>query len=1483
MQGQLFNTDYLSRGINDTAPWQAFGDNDLAAFTLRLHTLFATGHNASLNEAQTESELIEPLLAELGWGECLMPQVNLSDRGREDVPDYLLFPDPAAKALALSKPDAQRAAHGIALLEGKRYGRELDRAETTPNAANKKARDFGTPSSQMLRYLSRVDVMSDRAVKWGLLTNGAVWRLYWQDARSRAEEFFEIDLAQALQLPGTQPALPDPDALPPAHQIKLFFVLFHRAAFLQQSWDVQRRSFHAIALSEARLYEEQVSASLGQRVFNDVFPNLAMALARSDIAAQTDKHGHYTPEYLDEVRDATLILLYRLLFVFYAEDRRLLPIVDPRYTPYSLSTLRDDVAAKRDAGHVFPTVSSVAWRTLDDIFLMISQGDAQVGMPAYNGGLFERGRSAVLARCRIRDADLAPAIDALSRRTDDLLKARINYRDLSVAHLGGIYERLLEYALVQDVEPPPPPIGITLYGTGHIPVPVSTAPLVARPASFARKVSGSYYTHDDLVQLVLAKSVGVLIAECSAAHDALIARYSKKTTLKPYEWDEIDRLDPASTILALKVCDPAMGSGHFLVSLVDYVADHVLRAVQHAQDAVNAAPWAAHLVEQGRPWASPVTASVADIRRRIKAESIKGRWALDDKALDDRHIVRRMVLKKVIFGVDKNVMAVELAKVALWLHTFTVGAPLSFLDHHLQCGDSLHGEKLSTVQAGLEAMGTLFQGDELKRLEIAAHALAQVADLTDASIAEAHESKRLADEAAAQLAPVHALLDAWRALRWLVPGWPKVKKAKISRGADAINPSGPRKRSASEILEKAQRSVLGSEAEQEAQMVYLAGISELFSTHYNLSKVLMDGYVMPHDKADEHQKAANALITEIKALAKREHFFHWWSAFPNVFATGNKGGFDAVIGNPPWDRIKLQDIEWFAERSPAIAFATKAADRKALIAEQARRRTALWRAYRHAAFASEAAARVVRDTDEYPMLSGGDVNLYSLFIERAQHLAHGNGIMGLITPSGIAADKGASEFFNSISTTGRLGALYDFENKKVFFPDVHASFKFCALFFGAKQRRFAHSECAFFLHHVDEIKDPDKLLRLGADDFARVNPNTGAAPIFRSQRDAQLTTRIYAAHPVLVRRTAAVQAVAAIEADVLTDTPATPAVLAAPALELKAWPVKYTSMFHMTNDSHLFMTRAELLAGGWVQGELNRWVKVADKKSKTAAQIAVPLYEGKMVQAYDHRAADVVVNTNNLHRAAQQEPIADGDKRDPNRLPAAQYWVSFDETKANSLSWALGFKEITAPTNMRTVMAMFLPAVGFGNKVPLLLPQDLTPPQAAQQLSLLAANLNSYAFDFVSRQKIQGQTLNLFILEQLPVITPTAFEATFGKGKRKSKFADFIRAEVLALTYTAHDLATFARDMGYIDDAGQVKPPFVFNALDRAHRMARLDAVFMHLYGINLEDAAYMLNTFPIIRERDIAAHGRFMTLDLILAYMKQLAQGELGHVDVVI
>jgi hypothetical protein len=1429
MQGQLFTQDFLRQGIRETPPYQAFDAAAFATFRSTLSTLFAPLRaDTHLNEADTERLVIEPVLVQLGWGADYLTQNSLSPKRREDVPDFLLFADARSLQAARSEPrEDRRYKHGLAILEAKRWGRPLDRGDAT------EAGDPGTPSSQMLRYLSRADVASDRAVKWGVLSNGAVWRLYYQDARSRAEEFFEIDLAHTLGVPGMQGDLADvdgTDGIAADHALKLFFLLFNREAFfVQLGWESGNRTFHAFALNEARLYEEKVSQDLGARVFTEIFPRLAQALAEGDLEASRQTVGYgqftrqqYTREYLDDVREAALVFLYRLLFLFYAEDRHLLPVQDPRYQRYSVRRLRERVRDEVDAHVVFASRLDHIWRELKGVFQLIDEGEDLIGMPAYNGGLFDRARSKLLARTRVPDAVMAPLIDALSRRTEDLLHAWINYRDLSVSHLGGIYERLLEYTLVHEVQA----------ADDYRDKPEINR-ITAQPASFARKVSGSYYTHDDLVRLILRESVGLLAAERLAAFEAQIKRLQKRSALNPGDWDLLDKLDPASAILELKICDPAMGSGHFLVALVDDLADRVLEAVATAEQRIAEQPWAAHLAERNQPWLSPVVARIAHIRQTIRSKAREHGWAVTDAQLDDRHIVRRMILKKSIFGVDKNPMAVELAKTALWLHTFTVGAPLSFLDHHLKCGDSLHGEQLDPVRRGMEQLGMLFQLSELTRLGIAEKSLAQVADFTDVDIAEAQRSKALAAEAQEQVAPLHALLDFWRALRWLVPGWPVAAAAKLSKLDEALRPA----------------------------------LVELLSPARNLVAVLVagrvDGSVGVNSTAVD---AANALLAEVRALATRERFFHWWTEFPTVFKAGGGGGFDAVIGNPPWDRIKLQEVEWFAEREPLIAMQARAADRKKMIAALHAKGAPLAAQYGEATTRAEANARVLSKAGDYPLLGGGDVNLYSLFVERAQALVDPKGLVALLTPSGISADKGAAEFFRSISTTGRLGALFDFENRfnpgGSFFPDVDGRFKFSVTLFGGPQRVFEASRCAFYLHTLEELDEPSRVLALTAEHFALVNPNTGAAPIFRSQRDADITTGIYRANPVLVRRGAI--------------NPSTNQ-----RVEAKVWPVKYVRMFDMTNDSKLFLTAAELGKLGFVRTPLNRWASGDEQ--------ALPLYEGKMVQMFDHRAADVVMNNANLKRPAQQQAIESAVKESVDRFPTPQFFVAEAEvSKIWDGHWALAYKSITSPTNMRTMIAAIVPRCGLGNSMAALLPNAPSHDSGARTSALLLANLNALSFDFALRQKVQGQNLNWFVLEQAAVIAAERFDlplpARFAAHQRTAGLmnghhpqptvADFIVPQVLALSYTAHDLAPFARDLGYVDARGDVLAPIRWNEEERRARLAALDGLFMHLYGLDEADAAHVLDSFPIVREQDMAAFGRYRTKDEVLAQLR-LARGE--------
>lgn len=1384
MHGLLFTSDFLREGIRETRGWLS-SEAEFLAFRDAVGRIFEDAAKAhALNEAQTEDDYIVPVLEALGWADRVR-QSNTSGSGRHDVPDFLLFASAEAKRAARAEGrDARHYRHGTLIVEAKRWNRPLDRGD------NADPLDSGTPSSQMLRYLSRVDVVSDGAVQWGILSNGRTWRLYWQKARSRSEEFLQFDLAELAGVAGTTGQLFTPANVDDVHYLRAFYLLFRRAAFAPQPGDADGRSFHAIALDEGRQWESKVSQDLGERVFDDLFPQLASAIACNDPHAQRP----LTRDALEAIHHAALILLYRLLFVLYAEDRNLLPVNDTRYDDYSLRALRQDIARRRDAGDAFSTSATRIWQHLRSLFRAIDQGDDSIGLPPYNGGLFDEKAGDLLARIELRDTELAPLIDGLSRKPEVsgrglFQNGMINYRDLAVQHLGSIYERLLEQRLVET-------------GNGGIAV---------QPSTFARKNSGSYYTHDDLVKLILREALDPLASERSAAFDTRIAVLRKqRAKLAPEQLhSRLAEVDPAEALLALRICDPAMGSGHFLVSLVDDLADRVLEQLAHVEAEADGAG-ITH-------YRSPVAREIEKLRERILAQAAQARWSVDPSLLDDRHLVRRMILKRVVHGVDKNLMAVELAKLALWLHTFTVGAPLSFLDHHLRCGDSLYGERLESVRADLARLGGLFSDSHAAGLLLAADTMGELNAINDVDLGEVERSRSLMDEAEGALSGLHRVFDLWQALRWVAPlDAPKSKRTEKHAAA-----------------------------------------SELLSGRYGLT--LMEllhgaGRVQSNDPAVD--TCVNALLDECRALAARERFLHWELAFPGVWKQGRPGGFDALIGNPPWDRIKLQEVEWFAERRPQIALQARASDRKRLITALRRDGDPLATEYGIAAQAAEDAARVARSCGEYPLLSSGDINLYSLFVERASTLVKPGGMVGLLIPSGIAADKGAAPFFRSIATTSRLSALFDFENKKVFFPDIHASFKFCALVFGGSARRFDTARCAFFLHAVAELQpaviadDTDertrklatRVIALSADDFRVVNPNTGTAPIFRNALDAELTTRLYRAHPVLVRHV--------FRKQTLRDGSEVDAIVG----EERLYPVRYLRMFDMTNDSGLFRSRAELASDGWYPVAGGHW-------RKGEAEM-LPLYEGKMVQVYDHRAAGISVNPENVHRPAQPFETSDAQHKDPKFVPPPQFFVdSADVNRQLHTEWVFGFKHVSAPTNVRTMIAAICPRAGAGNSLPLFSHE----PDAAPTVPLLLANFNSLCMDYALRQKLQGQNLNLFVVEQLPLIAPARYTEPLGA----ATVGDFVRDQVLRLSYTAHDLAAFARDLGYDG------PPFAWDAEDRRHRIARLDALYFSLYELDREEAAYVLDTFPIVREQDERAFGRFRTKELVLGYMSALAAGD--------
>lgn len=1339
-QGSLFAAAFLDESIAEMPEWQALDNEKIEKIEEGIRDIlvgFPVDHSA--NESQTEDDLIWPVLGSLGWTEHLGQQ-NLSSHGRDDVPDGLLFADKAAKERANRFPEEwKRYQHGLAIVESKRWLRPLDRRSGRRGEET-------APSTQMLRYLRRVDLMTTGKLRWGVLTNGAQWRLYHAGARSVSEEFFEIDLAAVLGLPGRDDELPELSTETRRHWLKVFMLVFGRESFLPDA--VDSRTFHQRAIVEGRFYREELTNNLAELVFEQTFPDIARAIAEADSSAP-----------MVEVRDAALILLYRLLFILYAEDRNLLPVRDARYDDYSLrEKVRGEIGRRKDANDTFSDTAARYWSTIDDLCRAIDRGDPSIGLPPYNGGLFDRDRTPLLNRIRLGDAVMSEVIDALSFQQTPSGRHYINYRDLGVQHLGSVYERLLEQEIVREGDR-----------------------IVVRPNIFARKDSGSYYTPDDLVSLIITETLDPLVQVRLEAFDSEMSGLIDGSLTEDRRMGRLKLLDPAEKILELKVCDPAMGSGHFLVSLVDYLTDRVVTAMAEAE-----ASWEGYI--------SPLSERIDGIRNTIIANAEEKRWAVDPAQLDDRHIIRRMVLKRCVYGVDKNPMAVELAKVSLWLHTFTVGAPLSFLDHHLRCGDSLFGARVSGVAE--RAKRQVSWAGPVARAMRSASPMQIIEGLTDAEIAEAHRSSDVFDEVSEMTAPLNAFLSILHAFEWL------------------------------DIRDKDDRT---------AYAIYLDGG---FGNPVEIAQ--------GNSRLDETKYADRfiPLLESARNLVEEQRFLNWQVAFPGVWADweepGLTGGFDAVIGNPPWDRMKLQQVEWFAARKPEIALATRAADRKRMIAELEQAGDPLAQDFILANERAAAALRIARKGGDYPLLSKGDVNLYSLFVERALTLVKPDGMVGLLVPSGIASDKTSAPFFKSVATEGRLKVLYDFENRRTrydsppYFPDVDSRFKFC-VFVASPSPVPKDAQCAFFLHDVSEIKDPDRCFSLSSEDFAKVNPNTGTAPIFRSRRDAVLTTQIYSRLPVLVDRSS--------------------------GEPVKAWPVKYSTMFHMTNDSHLFRTRTALeeKEGAW---------PIGGNRFDSPAGMWLPLYEGKMVQAFDHRAASIVVNPKNLHRPGQPEPATLEQHQDSDWAPNPQYWVLKEEIPIPRISWLLGFKDVTAPTNARSMIASFMPCTGTGNTIPLLLWEG-----EKKQAALLLGNLNAIPFDFVARQKIQGQHLNLFILEQLPVVPhPHYREMVFGLKTAK----EIVRDSVLELTYTAHDMAPFARDMEHVDDEGEVLPPFQWDEKRRTNLRAKLDAVYFHLYGVtDREDIRYIYSTFPIIEREECKAWGKYVSCELCLAWVNALAAGD--------
>lgn len=827
---------------------------------------------------------------------------------------------------------------------------------------------------------------------------------------------------------------------------------------------------------------------------------------------------------------------------------------------------------------------------------------------------------------------------------------------------------------------------------------------------------------------------------------------------------EAEADDPAKALLKLSVIDPACGSGHFLLAAARRIATRLAR-----------------IRAEGTP-------SLADFRHAL-----------------------RDVARCCIHGVDRNPMAVELTKVALWIETVDPGLPLGFFDAQIRCGDALLGVfDLQVLQDGIpDAAYKPLTGDDK---ETAKYYLKANRDAT-------------AGQGGFDFGTGQASMPAMKPLALDFSGFRDLPEDTVEQiGAKAAR---------FKELRKGQTFVRAKAAADLYVAAFLlpkvggapAGASErTVPTTEELWMALNQG------------KMRQAMVEAPKA-ARNARALHWPLEFPDVM---QRGGFDVVLGNPPWERIKLQEQEFFALRSPEIAGAATKNARERLIkaledSEHGTTDRALFDAFVEAKREAEATSEFVRvtqsDGGRFPLTGRGDVNTYALFAELFLNLARGRA--GVILPTGIATDATTAAFFSEVIQKRRLSSLISFENEEFIFPSVHHSFRFCLL------TLVSYSEIppkfAFFLRNAAAIHEADRTFTLSPEAILQLNPNTGTAPVFRTRADAELTAKIYEHSGVFVDAR-----------DVSHGNP---------------WNVSFMTMFHMSNDSGLFQTRTELPNENFGSGS-NR---PTDHRERH-----LPLYEAKMMHQFDHRWAGYQTH------GGDAEDITSLQKQDPAFEPDPRFWVLDSEVskklvvKGWNRNWLVGWRDVTSAHVFRTVIASFFPRVAVGNSLPFMtFPENVS----AKAISALAGNLNSIVFDYSARHKVGGNHLNFFIFQQLPVLPPDSYT--------EPRLA-FITPKVLELTYTSHSLAPFARDLGHDG------PPFAWDEDRRAHLRADLDAFYARAYGLTRDELRYILDpadvkgpdypseTFRVLKEKEIRQYGEYRTRRLVLsAWDRMEANGE--------
>jgi hypothetical protein len=574
---------------------------------------------------------------------------------------------------------------------------------------------------------------------------------------------------------------------------------------------------------------------------------------------------------------------------------------------------------------------------------------------------------------------------------------------------------------------------------------------------------------------------------------------------------------------------------------------------------------------------------------------------------------------------------------------------------------------------------------------------------------------------------------------------------------------------------------------------------------------------------------------EVERLRDQYQFFHWHLAFPDVFEVtswesgeeenlgpGWAGGFDVVLGNPPWEKINLKDEEFFAQSYPEIANAPNKSKRKKLIENLKAKDPEEYIRYEQAQRQQDGLSLLFREGGLFPLTGVSRINLYSVFAELSLRNLSPHGRLGLVIASGLATDDNNKAFFEVLIENNQLFSVWDFENREGIFPGIHKSYKFCLFIAGGKHTHNPEADFAFYLTQVEHLGEKDRHFMLTPTELLLINPNTKTCPTFRNNSEAELTKKIYKS----------VKAWCLHEPD-------------------EGWPGIPRTPFNMSNDSGHFSVKSDLLKSGLTLR--NSGCIEAEN------QVLLPLYESKLIHQFTHRFSTFAESSEEEIRKGNSVELQNAQLTNPECLTESRYWVDRKlQNERFSGRWFLVYRKISHPTNERTAIASLIPGYPCGDS--LILIDNLS----ASNAGLFCSVINSFIYDYVARQKIPGSNFNQWIWKQLPVLSPFQLSK---EGRWLSQEPIYwAMTRVLELTYTAWDLQPFAQDCGY------EVPPFQWDEDRRFLLCCELDAAYFHLYGIQRDDVDYIMDTFPIVKRKDEKAHGHYRTKDTILQIYDAMA-----------